>query len=582
MQQFLLLHEKAKLLTHISVNRIEQKKNFKLYAMKKTIASALVGLTSLTLHAQVEVTTKNFDLESQDKHKNWLIRGANVDSVSGQTQINFVQPKCNASHSSDGSNNYTTYRGMSHKVDRLIFDANFDYVKTENKEYGSTAEAMLSNELLFGKKYNVPYDPFFPYMIDNSFMFTTVVTYGFSAGKEVVSSIVGLKVQGCSEIPARYEVNSAANRQSKEEKWYPMYSNPVPNGGNILYSTVGVLKEEKQHYVFRKFDKDINLIREQTFTFDYQCLMQAKAIERSPGVFDYVFIATPYKYKKSKLRVAAANQYEYFYVDGTTYEIKEHVVFTAPNTKWTLDKVIHENNATYLIGGCSANNTDYTELKGPTEDVYQNLQVAKFENGKLIFIKSTLNKDLVAALKVNDQYASNSKISVQMAGSSLHLVNNQLIYQGRQFKAGKAGVSVLGQPVGGSGFLGIQAFIINDQGTVETILSKKGENIGSSVSFSKDGQKVFWFSYDMGKYNKFKDGMMYANKSKFLISGLSVISFDLSSQKIANYQDLVNDDWAISYANPILMETDDKILMLGHKITKKAKESEIVFITIKK
>jgi hypothetical protein len=56
----------------------------------------------------------------------------------------------------------------------------------------------------------------------------------------------------------------------------------------------------------------------------------------------------------------------------------------------------------------------------------------------------------------------------------------------------------------------------------------------------------------------------------------------LETNNITKFQILENDEWAVNYKNPILMDNDNTILMLGNKITKKAKESEIIFITIKK
>lgn len=156
-----------------------------------------------------------------------------------------------------------------------------------------------------------------------------------------------------------------------------------------------------------------------------------------------------------------------------------------------------------------------------------------------------------------------------MLGTTLNLAGNKLVYQGRQY-------------VSGTNFPGLQAFVINDKGSIETVLSMKGEDLGSSASFSKDGNKFYWFSYDMGKYNKFKDGIISASKSKFLVNSLAVVTFDLPNNQIASYQNLENEDWAISHTNPFLMEDENKILMLGYKITKKAKESEVVFVSIKK
>lgn len=546
--------------------------------MKKSIVLGLFSTLLFNANAQVEITTKSLDLESVNKQKNWFVKGAGVDRTTGKTYLNFTKTICDVDKKVDGNMLVTTYHGLRYDVDKLYFDESLNYVETVSKKYASTKEAVEDGILIFGKKLTIPYDPFFPYELTNAHLFTTVVTYGYSAGADVVSSYVGIDVNGttklgldyCIENLKRHKGSSTANRQSKGEKWYPIYSNPVPNGGNMLYSTVGVIGEDKQHYIFRKFDKDLNLVKEQTFTFDYQCIIVAKSIEKSPGQFDYVFVALPLEVKKSKIKVTAANNYEYFYIDGNTYDIKEHVTFQAPKSRWVIDKVIHENNATYIIGGCSNSNTEYTDYaKGPSDNDYQNLQVAKFENGKLVYINSASNSDLQNVLKTSDQFKSTSKITTKMLGTTLNLAGNKLVYQGRQY-------------VSGTNFPGLQAFVINDKGSIETVLSMKGEDLGSSASFSKDGNKFYWFSYDMGKYNKFKDGIISASKSKFLVNSLAVVTFDLPNNQIASYQNLENEDWAISHTNPFLMEDENKILMLGYKITKKAKESEVVFVSIKK
>lgn len=67
-----------------------------------------------------------------------------------------------------------------------------------------------------------------------------------------------------------------------------------------------------------------------------------------------------------------------------------------------------------------------------------------------------------------------------------------------------------------------------------------------------------------------------------LKSESSVLTCDFSSRNISKFQELANDEWAINYKNPILMDSDNTLLLLGNKITKRAKDSEIVFVTIRK
>lgn len=556
--------------------------------MKKTIITTVLGFSFLTLNAQVEVTTKSFDLESQNKHKNWRVGDAGIDSQTGNVFVNMLQPYCDAT----ASYNEITFRGLGWNIDKLVFNNGFDFVEAKSIRYKSTEEALLNGENVYGKKYNVIVGSSIAGSafsgiampkgaIDNSYMFTNIVT-GTSGmtGFKLATSYISLKVNGqdtktrgvvCSENPAVFKVSSEDAKEEKGQRWIPMYNNPVPNGGNVLFNTVGVIKEEKNHYVFRKYDKDANIIKEQTFTFDYQCIMNGKEIEIAPGKFDYVFIGIPINYKKSKMPVAPANSYQYFYVDGDTFEIKEQLTFTAPNSEWLINHVMRDNGATYLVGTCGEKNTVYKDIfvAIPKVDAYENIQVAKIENGKLVYVKSTMNKDLKSAFKTIDGLKSVSSVNFCMPYSSLSVSNGKLIYSGQQQYG-----TIIGP---------LQTIIFDETGKAETILSKEGKTMARShLSFSKDGKKMFWLLEEIDEYNKIEGTMIIPKKSREVVTGLSVLTYDVETNNITKFQNLENEEWAVNYKNPILMDNDNTIIMLGNKITKKAKESEIIFITIKK
>lgn len=555
--------------------------------MIKNIIAIALTVFGINAYGQVTVSTKSFDLESQNKHKNWQIGEAGIDSLTGNVFVKMKQPVCETSNSSDFQYNYITYKGMKWSIDKLLFDANFNYLETQKKHYKSSEEALLSNENLFGKKYKaiaegsnsqavakviastttpMPKGP-----IDNTFMFTTIVTgnatmSGFKLASSFISVGASFNALSCSEYPIVVKKTSEDAREEKGQRWIPMFSNPVPNGGNILFNTSGVLKEEKGYWIFRKYDQHTNILKEQTFTFDYQCIMYGKEIEIGPGKFDYVFVTIPINYKKSNMPTTAANSYKYFYVDGNSYEIMEQVTILAPNSEWNINEVIRDNGSTYIVGACGLKNTEYTDISPLKANikVYENLQVAKITNGKLVYVNSNLNKDLKSTFKTIDGLNANSKVNFSMSNASLKVSNGKLIY------AGKWGNSH-------------QAFIIDDKGKIEAILTTSEKpNSRSQVSFSSDGKKMLWLLEDLEIYNKISDGMIYPKKSREMVSGLSIVSYDLESNKILKYQDLKNEEWAINFNNPILLDKENTIILIGSKLTKKAKESEVVFITIKK
>ena len=70
-------------------------------------------------------------------------------------------------------------------------------------------------------------------------------------------------------------------------------------------------------------------------------------------------------------------------------------------------------------------------------------------------------------------------------------------------------------------------------------------------------------------------------KANQVITSLSIVTYNLEN-KTAKYEDFKNENWGVKFSNHILMDNDDQLLLLGTNITKKAKDSELVFITIKK
>ncbi|MFN3445582.1 MAG: hypothetical protein ACK44D_07570, partial [Bacteroidia bacterium] len=88
----------------------------------------------------------------------------------------------------------------------------------------------------------------------------------------------------------------------------------------------------------------------------------------------------------------------------------------------------------------------------------------------------------------------------------------------------------------------------------------------------------------LGKYNKCdsKTGVLSANKVKFLANAMAVVKYDVDNKQASTLQSFVNEEWALDYNNTQLYETPNEVVLMGKKLTKKAKESEIVFVKMKK
>jgi len=225
--------------------------------MKKIILTTSLMFASMSLYGQVEVTSKKFNLKDQYKQANWKPQEAGIDASTGNIFVKISMPNCETSKSSDGSYVYTEFKGLSWTVDKLIFDPSFNYLRTESKRYDSSAEALLNEEYIYGKKYNAILGGSITSIIgsslggvampagqiDNSNLFSTIVsgTSGIG-GFKLGTSYIGIQLSAqtskygpdvCGENPAVYKVDVTDSKEEKGQKWIPIYNNPVPNGGNF-------------------------------------------------------------------------------------------------------------------------------------------------------------------------------------------------------------------------------------------------------------------------------------------------------------------------------------------------------------
>lgn len=549
--------------------------------MKKLVLNALLLLAGSTAFSQLQVSTKSFDLESQNKHKGWKIIDAGIDEQSQKTYLKFASASCDIDKSVGASTVTTTFNGLKWSIDKLYFDKDFNYLNTEEKKYDTSKEAILNGEVIYKKKFNViSGEPLFTALamptgqIDNSYMFTNIVTgVAGMTGFKVGISKIGIKVggnaskygpDGCFENAAAFKISVTDAKEAKGQLWIPMFGHPIPNGGHVLFNTGYVNPDlTKTHNVFRKYDENANIIKEKALTFDYQCLVYGKEIEQAPGKFDYIFVTRTINYKKSTGKVAPANQYEYIRIDGTTFDTKHQFTFTAPNSQWTISQVFEKDGAVYLSGSAGKTATTYVDFSIPKASDYPNFQIAKIENGKLVYAKSFTPENIVAALiNVNGEKAK-SDLNFSMVDLQMDAVNGKFIYSGRNEN--------------------LKTAIFSESGDLEAFIVKEAEYSKGYFTFSKDKKTMFLIVQDVVEYNRWdkKTGTITAKEAKQLLTAPSVITYDIAG-KTAKYESLKNDNWGLQFNNPVLLDNDDKILLVGGNITKKAKESEVVFVTIKK
>lgn len=563
--------------------------------MKKLWTISIAIAAAIELCAQVSVTTKSFELESQNKHKGWSIMDAGRDD-NNQVYIKFSQPICDESKSAWTGTR--TYKGLKWNIDKLIFDNDFNFQKTETKNYNSSEEALENNEYVFGKTFmpvmaggvggallsgvGLPTKP-----INNSYMFTKIVVPSVAVtGFKIITSGIGCqplatdtKTKGtlCGEIPVAETINSEDAKEEKGQRWIALYNNPVPNGGNIFFATSGVNKDEtKAHYVFRKYNENATVVKEMTLTLDYQGLPTVKEIEKAPGVFDYVVIINPFYYKKSKQPKTNPLNYEYIRIDGETFDIKERISFTGVYSKWIVENIIEKDGAVYLAGQCSDAKDKYSTFDVYDFEEMNAYQVLKISNGKVDYINGFNKKDGEAALKTVPGVKGKTGVSYVLSSYPLKVVNGRLVITGQSI----VGVSK------GYDRDAMVTMIIAVDGKLQAYLAKPEKTFSKGdIYFSKDGNTMYWAIQDLDTYNDIIDegtGSIGPKKYKFIAADLGIVKYDLAKNELGTWQSLANEEWAISYKQPFLYNSETEIVFIGKKLTKKAKESEIVFVTIKK
>lgn len=558
--------------------------------MKKLIATTLLINACYLLQAQLQVTAKGFDLESVNKHKNWKIIDAGVDKATQKVYVKFASPSCDIDKSIGATTVTTTFNGLKWNVDKLLFDQNFNNLKTEEKKYSNTFDAVANNEYVYGKKFNTISGDGLGTMlggiaapsgqIDNSYLGKKIVAgFGGMGGFKIGVSKIGIKVGGnsgkfgpdnCFENAAYFKIDNIDAKEAKGQRWIPMFNHTIPNGGHILFNTTGVNTEGKQHYIFRKYDENATVIKEKAFTFDYQCLMFAKEIEMAPGVFDYVFVSLPINYKKSELKVNPANQYEYFRLDGTTLEVKHQTTITVPKSKWAIKHVYEKNNEVYLVGWAGKSSDEHQDFSVPKESDFPNFQVAKIINGKLAYVQAYSETDIKSAMVTVNGEKAKAENHLKAIDVNMDVANGKFIYCGQQAENGARADYM------------INAVFAAD-GKLETVITKEAEFYMSDLVFTKDGKTMYWMLKDVLEHNKWDkaSGVITPKDAKVVLTDLSVITYNLDNKNV-QYQSFKNDEWAVNYKNHILYNTDNEVVLVGGKITKKAKESELVFITMKK
>lgn len=571
--------------------------------MKKFILAVGSLLILLGTKAQPTMKTATFDLDAADLNIGWKVVDAGVED--GDIFVTYGKPVCNMSKDKDFFSTTYVYKGVAWDLHKVRFNQDLTYKTTDKLSFETTREAMKEAPV-FGKYFiPTPTTTISGSLLKGSGGLGTKLCTGDYIGTRVVAAdvaLTGFKVsisridtdirtftdkrtgkplEVCSEIPVFALISSEPAKEQKGQKWIPLFSDPVPNGGHILFATSGVYNEPgKAHIVFRKYDQNATVIKELVFTTDYYGIAATNLIPLEDGGFDYAIVLRSVDYKdKQNLGSRDALFAEYLRVDGRTMELKERVEFTLQTTDWLVEKVIEKDGAVYLMGpaGSTTKKSTYTQYRS-TKDL-TNYQIAKIVNQKAEFVTSNTTDDFekVAQLVpgIKGKASPITTLMTRNDWSEYKVVNNRLFITGQQTVTDKYGFN------GTNDAMTVWAF--DEKGKITGAFLKPEESFAETdILFNKDGSKLYWAIYDYDVWNK-AEGAMFTPKAYNIVAPqLQIAVINTLTNKLEGFKIYGEEEYAVAMNSELLFDSETHVGFTGRSLTKKAKDSDLVIITFEK
>jgi hypothetical protein len=596
---------------------------------KITALLTLLTVVGMAHSQNYQTSVHGFDLEKLDRHKGWRNYGGFVNA-DGQYVLQLARPYCdaNVNTSYDWANatrsTVASFRGVGYTFEELVFDQNFNYLKTNKIEKSNSLEAVQYYPALFGQRFDVPGGealgstsltnvlgavgkgmskgtPSFSGKFSSDFIGQVVVTPGVSVkGSTILTVGIVTKTIGdlnragqasCRELPAYYVLTSERAREEKGQYWADWGNAEFPGGGVIAYFTSGVLpKDGKQNMIIKKFDAEGKETNKLHLPLDFKAKMRMFKVKRSDGKYDFVAIALPtddkQPYVNEDIPGRAAHEAEIIYLNGDDLSIGYRLQANLKFGNWFPTELYQDNAGNvYLMGKCSDNPKAYT--RGPGNLIsyvddknMPNYQIVKFGQGKLHWV-----------LGIDAKGDAKKIISVPGSpkGLSTGRVNLDAPREAADLSFTKRYMVISGQQITGAEYKQQYLAIINNQtGELEHYLIKPDKAPGwNRAVYSADSSTLYWATIDYTKYNKYdnKTGIISSSKIKNVIAGeLYLCHFPLSNPTSAGFSLLGAKEWVIEYRDPMVVGTAaaPELVFQGRNLAKKAKDQQLVLVKVKK
>jgi hypothetical protein len=588
--------------------------------MKRLYFSLLLATIAVsTLSAQkFEVSTYTFDLEKIDRHKDWRVYSG-LKENNGNYLIKLGKPTCTMSASSGGTIGSVEYSyfGLQYDFEELSFDPTFNYLSKKIKTFPNTIST-LAYEPVLGERFfplghaNLLKRPLSQDYIGRKTVVPLTEMAGYKIGLFQIigkpaapgaNSLGATNYYSCSENLWFDKVDAIKTKENKGERWFPVTYYPVPGGGVVVYTTSGVLPEsEKAVFIAKLYLEDLKETAKVELPFDFKCVVHILPLERNDGTRDYIVIAQSDngKYSLGK-KVLETTHGELLILDGKTLQIKNRSPFKMEYSRWYPENVaVNEHGNIFIYGTSSGGIKEYPGIQGmlpisrgqlmnPNEDNFPdkqpNFQIMMTDAlGNVKYVKGISSKESISVSKVigGTEKKANKDVILNTYDfyKEQYFTEKYLILAGQQFLGrGKTGAD--------KGNLFLAFFDLTTGQLVHHFVKPEDTYSTFDIVFNKDRSKLYWAAYDLESLNELQNeqGSISAKKIKGMVAGnLHLAKIDLKSGQTSDFEWLGKDLWAVNFKAPVVVHEDqsDEIVFQGRTVNKKAKDSELVLIKVKK
>jgi hypothetical protein len=571
--------------------------------MKKQLL-LIAALCSSMLHAQnFQLSTHTFDLEKIDRHKGWRVFSGTRNN-DGSYMIKLGKPSCNMSVSGSTA----TYKGVEYTFNELSFDQNFQYKGLESKYFPTSLEAM-SYEPIYGKRIFPLHANMYvkraltPEYVGQQIVVPTIDFGGFKVSTFIVGGqavapganfLGATNYYSCSEILEMRKVGDIKTKENKGERWMAVANCPIPNGALIAFATDAIKDNlDKCNYILKLYDQDLNEKARYRMMTDNKAMPFILPIQRKNGKRDFAVIAEAHdsKFTPGKT-VAESTKGELFILDGITLELISRSEFKMEFTEWYPEEVlVDDNDELYITGIASSGTKDYAKSatfesnNNNMPDDKPNYQILKTDaQGKVVYVKGLDTKKSLHLAFVVGGTEKKAKPAIVMNTIDYYkphyFTDKYLILTGQQL----VGLIKTGADKAN---LFIAVFDKSNGQLVKYFIKPEDTYATQDIIFNKDRSTIYWAGYDWESLNDLQNeqGAMSAKKMKNMIAGnLHLAKIDLATLNCTPFEWLGKEQWAVNYLAPVIVKDDEseEIIFQGRTMSKKAKDSELVIIKVKK